>query len=119
MSERRGPGAPLKLTDDVRAKIIAHLVAGCTLEIAATAAGVQTHQTSEYPENAHVASSLLEFQPSKSRNPRRRAAFAPSSIAQRLGEPQGSPRRRGRQRTMAAGTVQARPEERWPPPAEG
>ncbi len=25
----------------------------------------------------------------------------------------------GRQRTMAAGTVQARPEERWPPPAEG
>ncbi len=25
----------------------------------------------------------------------------------------------GRQRTMAASTVQARPEERWPPPAEG
>ncbi len=25
----------------------------------------------------------------------------------------------GHQRTMAASTVQARPEERWPPPAEG
>ncbi len=45
MSQRRGPGAPLKLTDDVRAKIIAHLVAGCTLEVAATAAGV-TRRTS-------------------------------------------------------------------------
>ncbi len=44
VSERRQPGRPSKLTDEVRARIVAHLVAGCTLEVAATAAGV-TRQT--------------------------------------------------------------------------
>ncbi len=60
MSEPRRPGAPSKLTDEVRAKIVTNLAAGCTLEVAATAAGVTYRTLARWLERGRELDAAIE-----------------------------------------------------------